>query len=805
LCLSCAEYQDKTLFAYWNAWASSWLLVHSAPPTQARWRVAFYQRLGRGIPGWLLVLLLTLPAIHPLLRAELPRGGDTGLHLYRLVELDHCLRQGLFFPRWMPDLAYGYGYPLFNFYAPLSTYLTEVLHLLGLAFVPALRTGFIVCLLGSGLAMYLFVRQVYGERAGLIAAVAYVYAPYLLYNHCVRGSLSDALAFVWFPLIFWAFHHLALSGEVRYIVAGAVTYAALVLTHNVSSLAVMPVLLLYLAAVGLWRGRDFHWRAAAAALGLGLALSAFFWLPALVEKRFTRIELFMAAPEYDYRLNFLTFGELLGPPAPVDTGCMNPDVPIQIGLAQTVVAGVAVVLAGRLRGEQRWSVAVFALAAFGLGFMTLPPSAWLWARLPLVRYFEFPWRLLSPATFALAVLAGGAIATLENAFARKWVAPVVMGLVVVLLFVASVPSLYPRYNPPQASNPTLADVTTFQQQSHALGVTSAGEYIPRWAVDPPRKPAFTAMDEGASLAAKVELPTGVAITPLLERPTTARWRVSATEDWALVVRTFYFPGWQATVDGQPVPVEPIGPPGLIRLAVPAGEHVVTLRFTETPVRLAGDILSAIASGAVVVMAVVALRRRALRGWAIPAPLRWREGAILALLGGALLLAKVAYLDRHDTPFKWGFDGQWVRGMQYSTMINLGNGVTLLGYDLTVTRVHPGETLRLTLYWKTAQPLTVDYSTLAHLVAPDFYVLAQQDNAHPGSYPTTRWGTDEYNRDVHQISIPVDVPPGTYQLAVGMYNPFTGERLPVLNAVPGAEAGVVLLAPVQVAPGASDGQ
>ncbi|HIP96127.1 MAG TPA: hypothetical protein EYH32_02805, partial [Anaerolineae bacterium] len=67
---------------------------NSAPPPQAWRRVSFYQRLRQGVPGWVLVLVLALPAIHPLLRAELPRGGDTGLHLYRLVELGHCLRQG---------------------------------------------------------------------------------------------------------------------------------------------------------------------------------------------------------------------------------------------------------------------------------------------------------------------------------------------------------------------------------------------------------------------------------------------------------------------------------------------------------------------------------------------------------------------------------------------------------------------------------------------------------------------------------------------------------------------------------------
>ncbi len=325
--------------------------------------------------------------------------------------------------------------------------------------------------------------------------------------------------------------------------------------------------------------------------------------------------------------------------------------------------------------------------------------------------------------------------------------------------------------------------------------------MPRWAIDPPRKPAFPGMDEGAALSAKVDtasLPSGTTITPLLEHPTAARWRVSAAEDWTLTVLTFYFPGWRATIDGQPVSIEPTSPQGLIRFAVPAGEHLVTLRFGETPVRLLGDGLSAAALVVLIALSAVAWRRTS-HPWAAPARLRWREGAILALLSGALLLVKIVYLDRYDTPLKWGFDGQRVRGMQHSALVDLDAGVTLLGYDLPRTVVRPGETLLVTLYWKATQPLTVDYSAFAHVVAPDFYVLTQQDNAHPGYYPTTRWGTDEYNRDVHPIPIPVDMSPGTYQLAVGMYNPFTGERLPVLSDVPGAEVGAVIIGPVQVAP------
>src|SRR3712207_5820218 len=90
--------------------------------------------LRRWWPVSLAIGLVSALSAQPLFGC-LPQGHDSLIHLYRLVELDHLLRQGLFFPRWMPDLVYGYGYPLFNFYAPLSAYLSEAIYLIpGLGF-----------------------------------------------------------------------------------------------------------------------------------------------------------------------------------------------------------------------------------------------------------------------------------------------------------------------------------------------------------------------------------------------------------------------------------------------------------------------------------------------------------------------------------------------------------------------------------------------------------------------------------------------------------------------------------------------
>src|SRR5690242_4816292 len=83
---------------------------------------------------WLLLTLFTLPAIWPLFTDGLPARFDRGLHLMRLAWLDQHLRQGTLFPRWIPEMMLGRGYPLFNFYGAGVYYLSEAFHLLGLNF-----------------------------------------------------------------------------------------------------------------------------------------------------------------------------------------------------------------------------------------------------------------------------------------------------------------------------------------------------------------------------------------------------------------------------------------------------------------------------------------------------------------------------------------------------------------------------------------------------------------------------------------------------------------------------------------------
>ena len=84
--------------------------------------------------GLLIVLALSFWAIKPLfISGFFPMHDDT--QVARVFEMGKMLKEGTFPVRWVPDLGYGYGYPLFNFYAPLAYYVGGFFMLLGFLFL----------------------------------------------------------------------------------------------------------------------------------------------------------------------------------------------------------------------------------------------------------------------------------------------------------------------------------------------------------------------------------------------------------------------------------------------------------------------------------------------------------------------------------------------------------------------------------------------------------------------------------------------------------------------------------------------
>jgi 4-amino-4-deoxy-L-arabinose transferase-like glycosyltransferase len=120
-------------------------------------------------------------------------------------------------------------------------------------------------------------------------------------------------------------------------------------------------------------------------------------------------------------------------------------------------------------------------------------------------------------------------------------------------------------------------------------------------------------------------------------------------------------------------------------------------------------------------------------------------------------------------------------MDHALDVQLGQGLALLGFDGPQAQVKPGEDVRLTLYWKPPAQQNGNYKVFAHLLDDNGKVWGQHDDFPAfGSYPMTEWQRDEIVGDRIRIELPADIPPGVYHVFVGMYDPATGERLPLLR-------------------------
>ena len=143
------------------------------------------------ITGLGVVLLLTLPALLPLLRAGFFVSDDGLFHVYRTAALARAWQDGVLWPRLFPEFGFGYGQAVLNFYAPLSYYGGLVFYWLGAGFVTTLELTLAAGLVLAAVAMFLFARELFGPWGAAIAAVAYTWAPYHLADTWTRGALAE--------------------------------------------------------------------------------------------------------------------------------------------------------------------------------------------------------------------------------------------------------------------------------------------------------------------------------------------------------------------------------------------------------------------------------------------------------------------------------------------------------------------------------------------------------------------------------------------------------------------------------------
>jgi hypothetical protein len=357
-------------------------------------------------------------------------------------------------------------------------------------------------------------------------------------------------------------------------VAAAAT-ALILLSSNPVALIAVPVLALYALFLA-WRARS--WPAlgqGAWAIGLGLGLAAFFWLPALAERGWVQTGRLLSG-YLNYRNHFVYLHQLVYSPWGYGLSLPGPEDGMSFGLGPVHLALLAasLLLAWKLRDRLRkagegWAHVWFFVALLGLSaFLVTDSSIWLWDGLPLLQYLEFPWRILVLAAVATAFIAGFVFVAVRSPRQRRWLLAAVLGGLVLTGMGHAKPEGY--YNTTDAEySPAVIAAT-------GIEVTTAREYEPIWAGTRPEAPA----------PADRLLLTGGQVRVLKSRVTghRAEWLIEADGPAQLRAATHYYPGWRLTVDGEPRPVTVQNPYGLVDFTVESGVHEVMLEFGSTPLR-----------------------------------------------------------------------------------------------------------------------------------------------------------------------------------------------------------------------------
>ncbi|MEO6060642.1 MAG: 6-pyruvoyl-tetrahydropterin synthase-related protein [Thermoflexales bacterium] len=637
-------------------------------------------------------------------------GGDSPFLLQRVYELALNLRQGVIPARWMPDAAFGLGYPFFNFYAAFPYYLASGLSVAGVDLLVAIKLTQTLGMAAAGLAMWLWLRDRLTGAGPLFGAIAYILAPFHLVNVYVRGdSLSEFYAFIFFPLILLGIERVALNSRWRDVTALALSIAGLLVTHNVSAMLFAPFCALYAlmavaapqllalpgAASPPWIQRELG--RLFVAVGFGLALSAWFWIPALAEASGAQLG--------DQTTGFFSFANhfrgsnLIQGTLEFDYAIDGARTPFAMGLAQVLVIAGGAVFGIALSARRRIPIGFLIACIVGIGlatFLVLPLSEPVWRAIPPLGLAQFPWRLLSVQAAFGAALVGCAGVAVTGLRART-LAAVALALALSVVMLGRLPSARLNIVAADVSADSIAD---YEWLSGNIGTTIRAEYLPAAVLPRPAVgPAMIGMNRARALAGVLRDSRQVGATGVGQT-----WDLSVGQGGATIaLPLLYWDAWEASARDAAGIVKAVALTsaprlGWTRAEMPEGEWRLDVRYRPTPAQRTGELISLLALAIGAVWAV--WRGLSTGGWRRFQPVLRNALAVgfaILLAGwglGALVEnpAGVARLvDYTDRPF--AHRGPILLGVGES------NPYVLAGASVIPVTASPGEIVTVTLLWR----------------------------------------------------------------------------------------------------------
>ena len=517
---------------------------------------------------YLIVLGLSiLPLISIFSTSQFPHVHDGIVHLARMAAYFKALQDFQIPVRWAGDLNYGYGMPLFNFIYHVPYVFSALFIFLGVGLVSTFKIVLSLSFLLSGIFMFAFAKAFFrDDKKALIVTIFYQFAPFRFVEMFVRGSLGEVYTYAFFPLVLFGLVKIFQKREAIFVIVTGAATSLLILSHNALSLTFFGISVLFILMFG--KGKK-NISLGMIGLLIGLFLSAFYFVPAIFEHKYTYGDLFMKDL---FRSHFPPIQNFFIPNFTNTEALQTGGISVQFSLFHVIaiILGFFVLLKKKTEIKHKQMI-IFSLIliVFSL-FIMSNFSMFLWERISFLRQFQFSWRFLGVVVFATSLLSINFLSF--KFFTRKWVFMALVFLVV--------SSTFYYWKPPLGFD--MIDEKYYW--NYPLNTTYFGETDVIW----------SAGGKSSYPKQRVEVIGGKAIIKGFKKKSNLHtFFVDAENKAQLIDHTQYFPGWRAEVDKKEVAIEFQDPNnrGEITFWVPQGKHDVVVKFGESPIRLFSDFLS----------------------------------------------------------------------------------------------------------------------------------------------------------------------------------------------------------------------
>lgn len=517
----------------------------------------------------LILIILSMIPVLSLFHPGFPVTHDGQDHVARIANFYQNLSDGNLIPRWAPSLNWGYGHPILEFLYPFPSYIASIFHFVGVSLVDSVKLVFGLGMVLSLFFMYLWLSQFLNKYSAILGAVLYTYAPYRFVELYVRGDIGENLAFAFIPLVLYFIYKLYKNYDYKFTIFGGISLALLITSHNAISLMFVPFIVFYgLYLLYLSTNRKSYFLNLISLVGLGFTLSAFFWIPGLLEGKYTLRNIVTAG---GYLGRFVDLKALIyGPWSYGGTGQFT----VQLGIIQILALLLSPVLIYKLKikknKERLYLLLILIVYSLLSIFFMLSQSSFIWQHIMLLQNFQFPWRFLAIPVFSLAVL--GALIFDQIKQKQK--------IVILIVCVALILFLEKDYMKPKA----------YQQKPEIFytgiwdSTTDTGESAPIWSV------RFMEQRPRAHL----EVVDGNATIKELERKSTYhKYQLVVNKQTLFKENTLYFPGWEIKANRIPLNIEfqNMTYRGVMLFNLSKGDYILEVNQRESKLRLTSDIIS----------------------------------------------------------------------------------------------------------------------------------------------------------------------------------------------------------------------